>query len=150
MCGLFGVALWIDGPRSGGSESSRSLSVLSTLPSCTGKGILGCPKISHCMSKRRSRLSSSSIVLDYLQFKMPPRRRRRHDDDEEDDDEARGAVFMRECFCLRGEHRFALVRNQQCWLRRSHSHTRHVEVVQFVARRIERFRIGKPSRELNQ
>lgn len=81
---------------------------------------------------------------------MPPRRRRRHDDDEEDDDEARGAVFMRECFCLRGEHRFALVRNQQCWLRRSHSHTRHVEAVQFVARRIERFRIGKPSRELNQ
>lgn len=38
---------------------------------------LGCSKISHCMSKRRSRLSSSSIVLDYLQFKMPPRRQRR-------------------------------------------------------------------------
>lgn len=38
---------------------------------------LGCPKISHCMSKRRSRLSSSSIVLDYLQFKMSPRRQRR-------------------------------------------------------------------------
>lgn len=29
----------IDGPRSGDSESSRFLSVLSTLPSCTAKGI---------------------------------------------------------------------------------------------------------------
>lgn len=88
---------------------------------------LGCPKISHCMSKRRSRLSSSSIVLDYLQFKMLPRRQRRWRWRQRQRGEWRrsGIIFMRECFYLSDEHQFALVCNQQRWLRISH--TRHVD-----------------------